>query len=83
MTTIKRTGTVWQMEEGHRRVERVKELETHLARGGKIKVTYADGHVSIWPDCSPFVPEANTPGYLAAHIEAREYGFGLQTELVR
>lgn len=37
----------------------------------------------LWPLCSPFLPEWNTPEHLAKHIEAREHGMGLKCDVLR
>ena len=63
-----------QIEE--RRGRRRVELCRLLSEGSKLK---QDGR--IWPDCSSFLPQYNTPAHLARHLEAREFGFGWPVEV--
>jgi hypothetical protein len=74
----------WKGDRETRRTARRIELETALRNGSKVRQVYGDGEAaaSIWPDCSPFVAELNTPANLARHIERREDGFGFETEIL-
>ena len=67
----------WQAEQAAKRAARRAELEAALRAGRSVTQL---GHT--WPACSPFIESANTPEYLAEHIESREYGFGFTTEIV-
>lgn len=37
---------------------------------------------SVWPDCSPFYPNYNTPEFIADHLINREYELGLKTKII-
>ena len=67
------------------RESRRRELELHLANGGQVKETFGPANSPtflIWPDCSPFLAEYNTPSHLARHIENREYGLRFRAEAI-
>ena len=64
----------WKDQQKIKRENRINDLKKALSLGKKI---VQSGR--IWPDCSPFLPQYNTPDYLAEHIENREYGFGFKT----
>lgn len=65
----------WQKEQNTKRANRRAELERAFRDGKKVR-EQMPRKINIWPDCSPFVPEYNTPENLAEHVESREYGFG-------
>ena len=76
------TGTgfdfaAWQAEQSGKRAARRAALEVALRAGRSVAQIGR-----VWPACSPFIPECNTPEYLAEHIESREYGFGFATKIV-
>jgi len=67
------------------RESRRRELEAHLASGGRVQETMGPPSrplVLIWPECSPFLAEYNTPACLARHIENREYGLRFRADLI-
>ena len=68
--------------EQHRENRRV-EIEQHLAAGGNVRQGFPPRWEGVWPECSPFLPQRNTPEFLATHIEAREFSFGMETVLVQ
>jgi hypothetical protein len=57
---------------------RYNELKSALEAGKKINQSGR-----IWPDCSPFYPQYNTPEYLADHLVNRELGLSMRTEIVK
>ena len=68
-----------------KRLQRIEELRAHLEAGGSIRQggTHDDYQPwMIWPACSPFMAQWNTPEYLAYHLENREYGLRFETEIV-
>lgn len=67
----------WQADQNRKRYARREEIRQALDQGRKVFQLR-----SVWPDCSPFLAEWNTPEHLAEHIESREYGFGFETRIL-
>jgi hypothetical protein len=62
-----------------RAASREAGLVAALREGKRIRQIVSEAYTSVWPDCSPFLPECNTPEYLGHHLAIRERGFGFET----
>lgn len=73
----------WMKAQRKRTANRKNEIIEALKNGHKILQQIGNRPPSIWPDCSPFLPQYNTPEYLGNHIAIRESGFGFETRIIK